>query len=109
PTQSMSSSCHATFDLASESEKPSFTNSFVFVSNSRETCVSEPPGERWTMQRACAGGRQEAPFQTQDLPSAFASASTSITVSQSGEAVRYEASVVRRQIPRSCVSSFQKL
>ena len=61
------------------------------------------------MQRVLAGGRQSAPFQTQALPSAFASASTSRTVSHPGEAERYEASDVRRQMPRSCASSRQKL
>ena len=88
PTQSVSSSRHATLDLASGSTKPPETNSFFFVSNSRRTDASEPPGERLTMHRSYAGARQVAPCQTHGFPSAFASASTSITVSHDGAAVR---------------------
>ncbi len=109
PTQSVFSSRQATCDLASGSEKPPETNCLSAVSNSRNTEASEPPRASRTMQRTLAGGRQPASWKTHDLPSALASASTSSTVSHSGEAERYEASDVRRQMPRSCASSFQKL
>ena len=88
PIQSVSSSCHAMKDLASGRVKPPGTNCFVFVSNSRWTDASEPPGERLIMHRAYAGARQVAPWKTHGLPSAFARASTSSTVSHCGAAVR---------------------
>ena len=88
PSQSVFSSRHAMKDLASGSVKPPETNSFVFVSNSRSTDASEPPGERLTMHRTYAGARHCAPWKTHGLPSAFASASTSSTVSHCGAAVR---------------------
>jgi hypothetical protein len=88
PTQTVSWSSHERLDLASGRAKPPGTNSFVFVSNSRITFASEPPIDSSIVHRLYAGGRQSALSQTQDLPSVFASASTSSTVSHCGLAVR---------------------
>ncbi len=88
PTQTVSSSRQETLDLASGREKPSGTKAFVFVSNSRTTAASEPPCDNSIRHRVYAGGRQAELWKTQDLPSAFASASTSSTVSHFGLAER---------------------
>ncbi len=88
PSHRVSASRHATNDLASGRLKPPETNSLVFVSNSRRTDASEPPGERFTRHRSYSGARQVAPWKTQGFPSALASASTSRTVSHCGAALR---------------------
>src|SRR5690606_40991244 len=95
--------------LASGRKKPSLIQSFFDRSNSRVTSASAPPRDSAIRQRVYCGRRQLAPCHTQFSPSALFSASKSSTVSHSGSALRYSTSVVRRQTPRSCCLSFQKL
>ncbi len=84
----MSASRQVTDDFASGSVKPSGTNAFVTVSNSRMTLASAPPRESETRQRRKSGGRQSAPLKSHGMFSALARASMSMTVSQAGAAVR---------------------
>src|SRR5690606_5641067 len=100
---------HTSAPLASSRKKPSSTQVRVDRSNSRVTSASAPPRDSATRQRAYSGRRQLAPCQTQFSPSALLSASRSSTVSHFGCGLRYSSSVVRRQRPRSCLLSFQKL
>ena len=90
-------------------KKPSFTNARAPRSNSRTTEASAPPRESETRHagsRASGIGRPARPSSPTRRPT---SASTSITVSQTGAALRYSASVVRRHRPRGLRASRQKL
>src|SRR5436190_16765027 len=95
--------------LDSGSSKPSFTNVLETRSNSRTTFASAPPRESETSARDEPVGNTSAPPQNQFSFSAVASESRSSTDSQTGSALRYSASVVRRQSPRVCFASRQKL
>ena len=109
PTYTVSMSFQPIVLLASGSVKPSATNSFLMTSNSRTTAASAPPRDRDSRQRSYFGYRQSMPASTQLSFSALPSASRSNTSSHFGAGLRYSASVVRRQIPRGCWSSRQKL
>src|SRR5437773_1272088 len=93
----------------SGSSKPPFTKVFETRSNSRTTLASAPPREIETSARDESVGSTSAPPQNQFSFSAAASESRSSTDSQTGWALRYSASVVRRQSPRVCLASRQKL
>jgi hypothetical protein len=105
----VSSSIQLTLPLASGRAKPFATNDFVPRSNSRNTTASLPPRDSRTIARSCFIGRVPAPPQIQSSPSAIASASRSISTSQSGVSLRKLSGVVRRQRPRGCAASVQKL
>ena len=87
-TSSVSIPIHAVFCLPLGSTKPSFTNARVVTSNSRTVTASSPPSESIRRHRRSAGCAQSAPCHTQLAFSAFASASRSSTVVQTGDAVR---------------------
>ena len=88
PISTVFSSSQLIWVLASGTSKPSATNSPVRMSNSRTTAASEPPRDRLISAREWSGSMTLAPAHTQFSSSSAASASRSITTSQSGASVR---------------------
>src|SRR5437879_6214663 len=93
-TMSVSASSQSTPPLAAGSAKPPSSgamNARSSTSYSRSATASPPSGERRTMQRRqdvpSSGRRKPAPAQTHSVASSAASASTSSTISHSGESL----------------------
>ncbi|CAM5337875.1 hypothetical protein RLIN73S_00501 [Rhodanobacter lindaniclasticus] len=105
----VSSSIQLTSLLATGNSKPCLTKALRGMLNSRTATASPPSGDSEIRQRSNFGFRHCTPLNTQRLPSAWFSASMSSSTSHFGSTLRYSASVVRRQTPRGCALSRQKL